>query len=99
MTRAKVAEMTTDICLLIATIADGRQSLWLAAGQAFQERDALHLLAEGKALYPEEIQAIRTITETLTAAGLALGFPVALVRERINAKICCELFDLPSRRR
>jgi hypothetical protein len=88
--------LTTDVCITVAVVADGKHGLWL---QTFEpvaaERDMLHELAECQDLYYDEIQEIRALTATLTAAGLALGFPADLVEQRIITKKRRELFELP----
>lgn len=100
MSKNRLAEMTTDVCMGLAVLADGKQQLWLdTVATDATEREDLAMLAMAQEGGRVEIAAIRTLTATLTAAGLALGFPAALVQERINAKLCRELFELPSRTR
>lgn len=87
----------TDMCMLVAAIAERRHVAYLAALGVSDDRQWLDFLAHGQDTYRQEIQAMRAITATLTAAGLALGLSAEQVRARIDALICRELFAFPER--
>lgn len=60
------AELVTDICLLVAVIAHHRQQTWLTQmATDGTEREALDQLKHVQQLWPEEIAAVRHLSDLL----------------------------------
>lgn len=91
---------TTDVCIAVACLADGNHLRLVAVlsgppSPPDAERVLFRDLAQYNDVFRAEIAAIRAITNTLTAAGLALGFSADVVKQLIIDKQCRELFEYP----
>ena len=88
-------ELVTDICLLVTVIAHGRQQTWLtqmAGADAAAEREALDQLKHAQQLWPEEIAAVRHLSDSLAGLCRQAGLTSARINALIDAKIRREFF-------
>jgi methylphosphotriester-DNA--protein-cysteine methyltransferase len=77
------AELVTDICLLVTVIAHHRQQTWLtqmAGADARTEREALDQLKHVQQLWPEEIAAVRHVSDSLAGLCRQAGLPSARIQ-------------------
>lgn len=90
------AELVTDICLLVAVIAHGRQQTWLTQmATDGTEREALDQLKHVQQLWPEEIAAVRHLSDSLAGLCRQAGLTSGRINALIDTKVRREFFQFP----
>lgn len=71
---AEDAVTVTNLCLIVAAIAHGQQSTWLRIiTEDLPEQEALELLADVQKAWPDEIAAVKTVSDNIAAFCRAHG--------------------------
>jgi len=90
-------DTVTEICILVAAIAHGKEDAWL------QERvpelgidEALEWLEDAREVFAEDIAAVLAVSQGLEALLVATGFHPPEVEAGVNLKLHLEFFELPA---
>jgi hypothetical protein len=89
-------DTVTEICLLLAAIAHGKEEAWLQhRTPVLGVREAWQWLEDAREVFAEDIAAVRQVSQELEAYLLASGCSAPAAVAGVNLKLDLEFFGLP----
>lgn len=90
-------DTVTEICILVAAIAHGKEHAWLQERAAdLGDQEARQWLEHAHEAFAEDSAAVLEVSQALEALLDAAGFHPPEVEAGVNLKLNLEFFELPA---